>query len=48
MNIFAVGFPAKMIVGLVLLGASLPFVSNYFAGSLQESIGQALHFLKAA
>jgi flagellar biosynthetic protein FliR len=48
MNIFAVGFPAKMIVGLVLLGASLPFVSNYFVGSLQESINEALHFLKAA
>jgi flagellar biosynthetic protein FliR len=44
----AVGFPAKMIVGLVLLGASLPFVSNYFVGSLQESINEALHFLKAA
>ena len=48
MNIFAVGFPAKMIVGLALLGASLPFVSSFFAGSLQESIDEALHFLKAA
>jgi flagellar biosynthetic protein FliR len=48
MNIFAVGFPAKMIVGLVLLGASLPFVSNYFIGALQESVAEALHFLKAA
>ena len=48
MNIFAVGFPAKLIVGLVLLGASLPFVSNFFIGSLQDSVGQALHFLKVA
>jgi flagellar biosynthetic protein FliR len=48
MNIFAVGFPAKMIVGLVLLGASLPFVSNFFVGSLQDSVAEALHFLKAA
>jgi flagellar biosynthesis protein FliR len=48
MNVFAVGFPAKMIVGLVLLGASLPFVSNFFVGSLQDSIAEALHFLKAA
>ena len=31
MNIFAVGFPAKMIIGLLLLGASLPFVSGFFA-----------------
>jgi flagellar biosynthetic protein FliR len=48
MNIFAVGFPAKMIVGLVLLGASLPFVSNFFIGSLHDSVVEALHFLKAA
>ena len=33
MNIFAVGFPAKMIVGLTLLGASLPFVSDFIAGA---------------
>ena len=46
MNIFAVGFPAKMIVGLVLLGASLPFVSGFFVGSLQDSVAEALHFLK--
>ena len=48
MNVFAVGFPAKMIVGLVLLGASLPFVSNFFVGSLQDSVAQALHFLKVS
>jgi flagellar biosynthetic protein FliR len=48
MNVFAVGFPAKLIVGLVLLGASLPFVSNFFNGALQDSIAQALHFIKAA
>ena len=48
MNIFAVGFPAKMIIGLVLLGASLPFVSNFFIGSLQDSVAEALHFLKVA
>jgi flagellar biosynthetic protein FliR len=48
MNVFAVGFPAKLIVGLVLLGASLPFVSNFFTGSLQDAVSQALHFLKPA
>jgi len=48
MNVFAVGFPAKLIVGLVLLGASLPFVSNFFIGSLQDSVAEALHFLKVA
>ena len=48
LNVFAVGFPAKLIVGLVLLGASLPFVSNFFIGSLQDSVAEALHFLKVA
>jgi flagellar biosynthesis protein FliR len=47
MNIFAVGFPAKMIIGLLLLGASLPFVSNFLVGSLQESIELVLRSLKA-
>ena len=46
MNIFAVGFPAKMIIGLTLIGASLPFVSNFFIGELQTSVAQALHTLK--
>jgi flagellar biosynthesis protein FliR len=48
MNIFAVGFPAKMIIGLVLLGASLPFVSNFFIDHLQNAIEQVLLTLKAA
>ena len=46
MNVFAVGFPAKMIVGLTLLGASLPFVSGFIADQLQRSVAQALHTLK--
>ena len=48
MNIFAVGFPAKMIVGLTLLGATLPFVSGFIADQLQLSVAQALHALKVA
>jgi flagellar biosynthetic protein FliR len=47
MNIFAVGFPAKMIIGLVLLGASLPFVSTFFADQLQIALEQVLRTLKA-
>jgi flagellar biosynthetic protein FliR len=42
MNIFAVGFPAKMIVGLTLIGASLPFVSGFIADQLQLSVAQAV------
>ena len=45
MNIFAVGFPAKMIIGLLLLGASLPFVSGFIADQLQISVQQALRAL---
>ena len=48
MNIFAVGFPAKMIVGLTLIGASLPFVSGFIADQLQLSVAQALSTLKVA
>lgn len=46
MNVFAVGFPAKLIVGLVLLGASLPFVSGFIADQLQLSVAEALRALK--
>ena len=46
MNIMAVGFPAKLIVGLTLLGATLPFVSNFMIGELQTSVAQALHTLR--
>src|SRR4051794_25027577 len=48
MNIFAVGFPAKMLVGLTLIGATLPFVSGFVAGQLEQSVALALHFLKVA
>lgn len=46
MNIFAVGFPAKMIIGLTLLGASLPFASGFIGDQLQISVAHALHALK--
>jgi flagellar biosynthetic protein FliR len=48
MNIFAVGFPAKMIVGLILIGASLPFVDDFLGGRLQETLSLALRSLKVA
>ncbi|MDA0183841.1 flagellar biosynthetic protein FliR [Solirubrobacter phytolaccae] len=46
MNIFAVGFPAKMIVGLTLIGASLPFVSGFVGNQVDTSIWQAIATLK--
>jgi flagellar biosynthesis protein FliR len=48
MNIFAVGFPAKMLVGFLIIGASLPFVSGFIADQLQLSIADALHALHAS
>ena len=46
LNVFAVGFPAKMIVGLTLIGASLPFVSGFIVDQLQLSVAQALSALR--
>jgi flagellar biosynthetic protein FliR len=48
LNVFAVGFPAKVTVGLVLVGASLPFVAGWLGDELQSSVSAALHTLKVA
>ena len=45
LNIFATGFPAKMLVGLSLIGVSLPFVSGFIGNSLETTVLQALHSL---
>jgi flagellar biosynthetic protein FliR len=46
LNVFAVGFPAKMVVGLTVIGASLPFVSGWLGDQLQQSVLSALAALK--
>jgi flagellar biosynthesis protein FliR len=46
LNVFAVGFPAKVVVGLLLLGASLPFAGGWIADGLQGSVASALHTLR--
>jgi flagellar biosynthetic protein FliR len=48
LNVFAVGFPAKVTVGLVLLGVTLPFVGGWLASEVQVSVEQALRTLKVA
>jgi flagellar biosynthesis protein FliR len=48
MNVFSVGFAAKVSVGLLVLGASLPFVSGWIADELQLSVAAALHTLRVA
>ena len=48
LNVFAVGFPAKVTVGLVMVGASLPFMAGWIGDELQSSVAAALHTLKVA
>jgi len=48
LNVFAVGFPAKVTVGLILIGASLPFAATWLADELERSVGSALELLRVA
>jgi flagellar biosynthesis protein FliR len=48
LNVFAVGFPAKVTVGLVLVSASLPFVAGWLGEELQSSVSAALQTLRVA
>ena len=48
MNVFAVGFPVKVVVGLLVVGASLPFVSGWISDELHASVAQALSIVGGA
>ena len=48
MNVFAVGFPTKVAVAMLVVAASLPFVSNWITGQLSSSVGAALGVLHVA
>ena len=48
LNVFAVGFPAKVIVGLLLIGATMPFVAALARGRAAARVLQALQTLKVA
>jgi flagellar biosynthetic protein FliR len=48
LNVFAVGFPAKVTVGLLVLGVSLPFVAGWISDQLQDSVAAALQSLRVA
>ena len=48
LNVFAVGFPAKVAVGMILIGVSLPFVAGWLSDELQGSVSDALKALKVA
>ena len=42
LNVFAVGLPAKVLVSIVLVGASLPFVAGMITTELEKSVSAAL------
>ncbi len=42
LNIFAVGFPTKVAVAMLLVAASLPFIANWIDGQLTYSVSAAL------
>lgn len=42
MNVFAVGFPLKILIGVLLVGATLPFVGGWISEQLTQSVGSAL------
>lgn len=48
LNVFAVGFPTKVAVATLVVGASLPFTANWISGQLSISVGDALGALHVA
>lgn len=48
LNVFALGFPAKVAVALLLVGASLPFVAGWITNQMSTSVGAALGALHVA
>lgn len=46
-NVFSVGFPAKVLVGLVLLAATLPFVAGWLSDGLAGAISDALKSIRS-
>jgi flagellar biosynthetic protein FliR len=48
LNVFAIGFPAKILVGFLLIGASLPFAAHWIGDQLTSSVSDALKTLQVA
>jgi flagellar biosynthesis protein FliR len=48
LNVFQVGFPAKVVVGFLLIIATLPFVANWISGQLQVDVSTALQAIHVA
>lgn len=48
MNIFSVGLPTKILVGMLLIGVTLPLVGPWVETELQRSVAAALQSLRVA
>jgi flagellar biosynthetic protein FliR len=48
LNVFGVGFPAKIAVSLLVMAASLPFLAGWLGDHLDDTVMQALRVLKVA
>jgi flagellar biosynthetic protein FliR len=48
LNVFAVGFPAKILVGFLIVAASMPFVAGWIGNELHRSVLAALQTLRVA
>ena len=48
LNVFAVGFPMKIGVGLLIVIATLPFLGGWLSDQISTSVGVALHSLRIA
>ena len=48
LNVFAVGFPAKVAVTLLVVGATIPFVGGWISDQMSTSVGAALSALHVA
>lgn len=46
LNVFAVGFPAKIAVALAIIGVSLPFAAGWLGDEIQASVEAALRSLR--
>ncbi len=46
LNVFSVGFPAKVVVGVFLMGITLPFVAGWLSDELERSVSTALRTLE--
>jgi len=48
LSVFAVGFPAKVVVALLVVGATMPFVANWMSAQMSISVSAALSALHVA